>query len=66
MSDKPGPGLHGYKAFYRGRQLEVYATSSLAALREANKTFKAKKEYDVTVVVCERPDGSTVTHTPDF
>lgn len=55
--------MNGYKAFYRGRQIEVTANTSLEARDEAARQFKAKKAYDVTVVLCER-DGAQVTHAP--
>ncbi len=58
--------LYGYKAFYRGKTTEVYAKTSYEAQQKAAAFFKAKKSYEVTVILCERPDGSTVVHTPDF
>lgn len=54
--------MNGYKAFYRGKELEVYATSSYEAQQKAAKEFKARKSYDVSVVLCETSDGQTVTH----
>ena len=59
-------GDSGYVAFYKGRECEVFAASSYAAQLKAATHFKARKSYDVAVVVAERPDGATVTHTPDF
>ncbi len=61
MADKQ-PGDCGYLAFYKDKKLEVYAPTSLAARTKAAKLFKAKKEYDVTVVLCEKPDGAEVVH----
>lgn len=55
---------NGYKAFYKGKTTEVYAPTSYEAQQQAAKYFKAKKSYDVTVVLCERSDGSQVIHTP--
>ena len=57
--------LNGYVAFYRGRRLEVYAATSYAAQQEAARQFKARKTYDVTVVLAEK-DGAPVTHIADF
>jgi hypothetical protein len=57
--------MNGYIAFFRGRQIEVYAASSYAAQQEAAKQFKARKSYEVMVVLAEK-DGKQVTHTPDF
>jgi len=55
--------MNGYKAFYKGRTLDVYADTALAARDKAAQQFKARKAYDVTVVLCERADGSTVSHS---
>ncbi len=54
--------MNGYKAFYKGKELEVYAETSYKAQLEAAKQFKAKKSYDVTVMLCEI-DGKQYTHT---
>jgi hypothetical protein len=56
--------LYGYVAFYKGKTIEVYADTIYHAQLIASKQFKAKKPYDVTVVVCEEPDGSPIIHTP--
>ena len=53
--------MNGYKAFYKGKELEVYADSSYKAQQAAASEFKAKKSYDVTVVLCEI-DNKQVTH----
>lgn len=55
--------MNGYKAFYRGKSIEVYAATSLEAQTKAAAIFKARKSYEVTVVICERADGSQVTHS---
>ena len=55
--------MNGYKAFWRGRSIEVYAMTSLEAQRKASEQFKAKKSYEVTVILCERANGETVTHS---
>jgi hypothetical protein len=57
---------NGYKAFYFGRETEVYADTSYEAQTIAAKHFKAKKTNDVTVILCEKPDGEQVVHTADF
>lgn len=54
--------MYGYLAFYRGKKLEVRANTIYEAQQLAAKQFKAKHSYDVTVVLCENPDGSTVIH----
>lgn len=55
--------MNGYKAFYKGKSIEVYANTSYEAQQLASKQFKAKKSYDVTVILCEKA-GEQVTHTP--
>lgn len=61
--------MNGYKCFYRGKNIEVYAETSYKAQQEAAKVFKAKKSYEVTVVLCEKDTdgtspGEQVVHTP--
>ena len=57
--------MNGYKAFYKGKSIEVFAETSLQARDKAANQFKAKKAYQVTVVLCET-DGQQVTHVPHF
>lgn len=54
--------MNGYVAFFRGKRTEVYAETSYEAQKKAAAFFKAKKSYDVTVVLAER-DGEEVVHT---
>lgn len=58
--------MNKYEAFYKGRRMTVEGSTSLEARDKATLAFKAKKAYDVTVVLAERADGTTVVHTPDF
>jgi hypothetical protein len=58
-------GDNGYIAFYKGKKMEVYADSSLHARDKAAKLFKAKKSYDVRVVLAEK-DGKQVIHNAYF
>lgn len=53
---------NGYIAFYRGKQIEVYAPTSYEAQQIAAKQLKAKKSYEVTVMLAER-GGEQVVHT---
>ena len=53
--------MYGYKAFYKGKTIEVFAETSYAAQKEAAKQFKARKEYEVSVMLCEK-GGEQVTH----
>ena len=43
--------MNTYIAYYRGKQVKVEALSSYAAQIEAAKVFKAKKSYEVTVIL---------------
>ena len=47
--------MRTYKAFYRGKEIEVTADTSYDAQQKAAKILKAKKSYDVTVVLCDVP-----------
>ncbi len=51
--------MNGYKAFFKGKEIEVYAETSFAAQRKAAEQFKAKKAYEVTVMLCETGTDGT-------
>jgi hypothetical protein len=53
--------MNGYIAYYRGKQLEVYASTTYEAQQKAAGLFKARKSYEVTVVLAEL-NGAQVTH----
>lgn len=57
-----GTGKNGYIAFYKGKKMEVKADTSYEAQKTAAAAFKAKKSYDVTVVLAEK-DGEQVVHS---
>lgn len=57
--------MNGYKAFYKGKELDIYANSSYEAQKLAAAQFKAKKSYDVSVILCEK-SGSQVIHNPSI
>lgn len=57
--------MNGYKAFYRGKSCEVTAETSYKAQLLAAEKFKARKSYEVTVVLCEKA-GEQVTHVATF
>ena len=52
-----------YVCFYRGKQITVQALRSFDAQEKAAKLFKARKSYEVTVVLAGRPDGSEFVHS---
>ena len=43
--------MNTYQAFYKGMTIEVRADTSLQAQRMAAEHFKARKRYDVSVVL---------------
>lgn len=53
--------MNTYIAFYKNQH-----TSSYEAQTKAAALFKAKRSYEVTVVLAARPDGTPVVHTADF
>lgn len=53
--------MNGYKAFYKGKTAEVFADTSYQAQQIAAQQFKAKRSYEVTVMLCEKA-GQQVTH----
>lgn len=56
--------MYTYVAFYKNQQREVQANTALEARDIAATLFKAKRAYEVSVVVAARPDGTPVVHTP--
>jgi len=54
--------MNGYLAFYKGKQIEVHAATSFEAQTKAATIFKARKQYQVTVVLCEK-SGEQVIHS---
>ena len=57
--------MNGYKAFYKNRSCEVMANTSYEAQKKAAVIFKAKRSYEVTVILCEK-SGEQVVHAPLF
>lgn len=59
--------MNGYIAFYRGRRTEVHADTSYAAQTKAAAIFKARKQWEVDVVLVEKPgaDGVPVAVSVD-
>ena len=56
--------MNGYIAFYRGKSVNVQADTSYQAQQKAAALFKARKSYEVTVVLAEK-DGQPVVHKPE-
>ena len=57
--------MNGYIAFYKGKRAEVYANTSYEAQQKAAALFKAKKRYEVSVMLAEK-EGQQVVHAPMF
>jgi hypothetical protein len=57
--------MNGYIAMYKGKKLEVYAETAYAAQQKAARMFNARKDYEVSVFLCEK-DRVQVTHTATF
>lgn len=57
--------MNGYKVFYDRRTAEIYANTTLEARDAAAIKFKVPKSklHMISVVFCERADGSVVTHS---
>ena len=55
--------MNGYKAFYRTKQIELYADTAYQAQQKAAQLFKAKREWEVTVILCETKDGTVIHNT---
>lgn len=51
-----------YIAFYKGKQIEVKALRSYDAQQAAAKIFKARKTYDVTVMLAAKDDEPVIHH----
>lgn len=47
--------MFNYIAFYKGKQIQVQALRSYDAQLAAAKIFKARKSYEVTVVLADKP-----------
>jgi hypothetical protein len=52
--------MNGYKCFYKGKTVEVYADTSYAGQQKAATILKVKKSYEITVVLCEKKGEQVV------
>lgn len=55
--------MNTYKAFYNRQQIEVTADTSFEAQNKAAIQLKAKKRWEVSVVLVAK-EGEIVTHRP--
>ena len=51
-----------YIAFYKNKQIEVKALRSYDAQLTAAKIFKARKSYEVTVMLAAKDDEPVIHH----
>ena len=55
--------MFSYICFYKGRQITVQALRSFDAQNIAAKKFKARRPWEVSVILAARSDGSEVVHS---
>jgi hypothetical protein len=55
--------MNKYICFWRGKQVEVAARTSLDAQNEAALRMKVKRPYEITTMLVELEDGTEVTHS---
>jgi len=55
--------MNTYQAFYKGREVQIEATTSREAQQLACVCFKAKKAYEITIVLVS-VEGTQYTHSP--
>jgi hypothetical protein len=58
--------MNTYHAFYKGKKLELQADTSYAAQLKAAELFKAKKSYDVTIVLVAKEDKPVIHSTSEL
>ena len=54
--------MNTYKAFFKSRTMEIKAETSYEAQQKAAVAFKAKKSYEVTVMLVAKSEEQ-VTHS---
>ena len=60
--------MNGYKCFYKGKSIDVYADTTYKAQTDAAVLFRAKRQGDIDVYLCEKNvdesgSGIQVEHT---
>jgi hypothetical protein len=55
--------MNKYEAFYKNKRITVEAEKSYEAQVKATEIFKAKKNYDVIVVLVEK-NNKEIIHNP--
>ena len=54
--------LNTYVALYRGNRVEVKAATTYEAQTKAAAQLRAKKQYEVTVALVAKADGTPYVH----
>lgn len=54
--------MNGYICFYKGKKIEILAESTYEAQKKAAVIFKAKKAFEISIMLAEK-DGKQVTHS---
>lgn len=63
--------MNGYKSFYNGNSVDIYAETKFEAHKKAVEYFQNQnrrrkvKSWDVSTNLCEK-DGNQVIHIADF
>jgi hypothetical protein len=55
--------MNTYHAWYRGKEMELQARSSLEAQTKAAAHFKARHDWDVTIMLVALASGKKVVHS---
>jgi hypothetical protein len=55
--------MFAYECFYKDKRTTVTALRSIDAQEKAAKLFKARKQWEVTVVLAADQRGNPVTHS---
>lgn len=63
--------MNGYKCFYKGKSIDVYAETTYEAQADAAVLLRARHRRDVDVHLCERNvteqgSGQQVVHTATY
>lgn len=56
----------GYIAFYKSKEIELFAPTKLKAQNLAAEHFRTKKSWEVDVWLAEDKEGNCVEHTATF
>jgi hypothetical protein len=54
--------MNTYYAFYKGKKIELEAETSYQAQEKAAITFKARKSYEVSVILVALSDKKEIVH----